>query len=186
MFIQPYMSSSLTTIFLKMHIFEFCFIIWSDNFPIYLEDTIPPYLMLLVIYFKINYLLPFFSTYSIFFFVSSFYFSRPFSLVGLGFELRTLHLQSKCSTAWATSVCSGYFGDADGLMNYLPGLALNLDPPNFSLLSGSVASMRHLCLASHSFWHVTTIILLLLALSCTSFIVLSLGTLRNDTLDSLS
>jgi hypothetical protein len=35
-------------------------------------------------------------------------------LVELGFELRALCLQSRCSTTWVTSsvhVCSGYFGD---------------------------------------------------------------------------
>jgi hypothetical protein len=30
--------------------------------------------------------------------------------------------------------CSGYFGNG-GLLNYLPGLALNCDPPDLSLPS---------------------------------------------------
>jgi hypothetical protein len=43
----------------------------------------------------------------------------------LEFELRALHLQSRHS---------GYFGDR-GLVNYLPRLASNSDPPNLSLPS---------------------------------------------------
>jgi hypothetical protein len=36
-----------------------------------------------------------------------------FFLLGLGFELRALHLQSKHSTVWLSlsSFCSAYFGD---------------------------------------------------------------------------
>jgi hypothetical protein len=32
-----------------------------------------------------------------------------------------------------SSLCSGYCGDGS-LMNYLPGLALNLDPPGLHIL----------------------------------------------------
>jgi hypothetical protein len=57
-------------------------------------------------------------------------------LVGLGFEFRSLHLQSRCSTVWATPpvyialVILGW-----DLVNYLLGLASNLDPLVLSLPS---------------------------------------------------
>jgi hypothetical protein len=46
-------------------------------------------------------------------------------------------LRSKSSTAWATPqgpFCSGYFGNG-GLVNCLPALATNSDPPDLSLSS---------------------------------------------------
>jgi hypothetical protein len=59
-----------------------------------------------------------------------------FVLVGLGFELRALHLQSRHYHLNQTSspFCSGYFGDG-GLMNCLPKLASNLSPLDLSLSS---------------------------------------------------
>jgi hypothetical protein len=57
--------------------------------------------------------------------------------VGLCFGLRTKCLQSRHSTPWATLPV--HFAlvilEGGGLTNYLPGLSLNLDPPNFSLPS---------------------------------------------------
>jgi hypothetical protein len=54
--------------------------------------------------------------------------------MGLGFELKALY-----STTWATFQSIffwiSYGDEAVGLMNYLLGLALNHDPPNFSLPS---------------------------------------------------
>jgi hypothetical protein len=50
-----------------------------------------------------------------------------------GFELKTYHLSHTSSP-----FCSGNFGDGrggGGLMNYLPRLALNQDPPDLSLPS---------------------------------------------------
>jgi hypothetical protein len=64
-----------------------------------------------------------------------------FVLVGLGFELRASHLQSRFSyflNHTFSPFCSGYFlemGGGSGLKNYLPRLALNCDPPNLSLPS---------------------------------------------------
>jgi hypothetical protein len=46
-------------------------------------------------------------------------------LVGLEFELRALHLQSKHSTTWVTSPVHLFW--RWGLANYLPGLVSNLD-----------------------------------------------------------
>jgi hypothetical protein len=59
-----------------------------------------------------------------------------FFLVGLGFELRALHLQSKCSVLEThfQTILLWLFWRWD-LANYLPGLALNLDPPCISLPS---------------------------------------------------
>jgi hypothetical protein len=57
--------------------------------------------------------------------------------VVLGFELRALHLQSRCSTASATSLV--HFAlvilEMGVLENYLPKLASNHDPPDLSLPS---------------------------------------------------
>jgi hypothetical protein len=50
--------------------------------------------------------------------------------MGLGFEFRTSHLQSRHSTA--SAILLVYFGDRV-LVNYLPVLALNLDPSDLSL-----------------------------------------------------
>jgi hypothetical protein len=66
-----------------------------------------------------------------------------FFLVVLGFEFRALHLLGRCSINWATLpalFCDGVF--QAGLRNYLPGLALNHDPPDFCLLT----SHQHLAL----------------------------------------
>jgi hypothetical protein len=56
----------------------------------------------------------------------------------MGFDRRASHLQIRCYTAWATPLV--YFAvvildKEGGLKNYLPGLDLNLDPLDFSLLS---------------------------------------------------
>jgi hypothetical protein len=62
--------------------------------------------------------------------------SKLFFLVGLGFELRALHLQSRCFVTSATPPV--YFALAIlemGVSNYLPKLASNLDPPHLSLPS---------------------------------------------------
>jgi hypothetical protein len=62
--------------------------------------------------------------------------------VGLGFELKSSHLQGRLSTICHTSSAFwlGYFGDG-GLLNYLPKLASNDSPPNLSLpLNWSVPS----------------------------------------------
>jgi hypothetical protein len=67
-----------------------------------------------------------------------FFFFVFLSFVGVGFELRALHLQSRCSTTYHTSspFFSAYFGDGGrGLRLYLPGLALNCNPPDLSLPS---------------------------------------------------
>jgi hypothetical protein len=58
-----------------------------------------------------------------------------FFFVVLGFELRGLHSQSRCSTAWATPpvhFAVFTFGDG-GLVNYLARLVSNHDPPDLSL-----------------------------------------------------
>jgi hypothetical protein len=53
-----------------------------------------------------------------------------------GFELRTSHLQSRLSTAWATpEVHFAVVIFEMGLVNYLPGLALNCNHPDLSLPS---------------------------------------------------
>jgi hypothetical protein len=58
-----------------------------------------------------------------------------FFLVGLGFELRALQLQSRrCLNHTSSPFCSGYFGGWS-LQNFLPGLTLNLHPPDLSLPS---------------------------------------------------
>jgi hypothetical protein len=49
--------------------------------------------------------------------------------------------------------CSGYFGDG-GLENYLPGLALNHDPPNLNLSSSQ--DYRHESLVSGLFLSIQT------------------------------
>jgi hypothetical protein len=69
-------------------------------------------------------------------------------LSGTGFELRASHLESRCSTAWATPLvhfalgffCCCYWGfwrcrGGWCLMNYLPVLASHLNPPSFGLPS---------------------------------------------------
>jgi hypothetical protein len=56
-------------------------------------------------------------------------------LMGLGFELRALPEQSRCSTAWATPsslFCFGYFGDR---LFWTIWAGLNRDPPYLSLPS---------------------------------------------------
>jgi hypothetical protein len=57
--------------------------------------------------------------------------------VGLGFALRAFELTKQAHPRHLSSspFYSGYFGDGggSGLRNYLPGLALNHDPPNLSL-----------------------------------------------------
>jgi hypothetical protein len=59
-----------------------------------------------------------------------------FCLVGLGFELRASHLQSRHSIAWATppSILLWLFWRW-GLANYLPGLAWHYNSPDVSLSS---------------------------------------------------
>jgi hypothetical protein len=56
--------------------------------------------------------------------------------MGLGFELRALHLQSRHSTFEPThlqSILLWLF--KDGILKYLSRLALNRDPPGLSLQS---------------------------------------------------
>jgi hypothetical protein len=69
-------------------------------------------------------------------------------LVGLGFELRALHLQSRCSTVSHTSspFCSGYFGDG-GLVNSLPLMATQTP---FSSISAS--QVIRITGVSHQHW----------------------------------
>jgi hypothetical protein len=62
------------------------------------------------------------------------FFLPSFLLLGFGFELRALHLESRllephfwCISLWL--FCRW------GLKNYLPWVALNHDPPNFRLPS---------------------------------------------------
>jgi hypothetical protein len=57
-------------------------------------------------------------------------FSSSSFFVGLGFKLKNWHVGNRHSTS--SPFCSGYFGDG-GLTNYLPWLASNYEPPNFSL-----------------------------------------------------
>jgi hypothetical protein len=57
-----------------------------------------------------------------------------FFLVGLGFELRTSHLQALYHLSHTSRpFCSGYFGD-EVFKNVLPRLASNCDPPNLKQL----------------------------------------------------
>jgi hypothetical protein len=60
-----------------------------------------------------------------------------FFLMRPGFELRTSLLQSRLSTAWATPPVHLplVILEMGGLLNYLPWLALNCNPPNLSLPS---------------------------------------------------
>jgi hypothetical protein len=68
------------------------------------------------------------------------YFFQPFFffLVGLQFEFRDSHLAKQALyrlSCTSSPFCSGYFGGGGCLLNYLPGLASNLDPPNLNLPS---------------------------------------------------
>jgi hypothetical protein len=67
-----------------------------------------------------------------------------FILVGLGFELRALSLQSRHSTAWATPLV--HFAllilEMRGLVNYFPRLASTLHPPDLSL-SARITGVSH-------------------------------------------
>jgi hypothetical protein len=57
-----------------------------------------------------------------------------FFLVGIRFEVRALHLQSRCSTTWAMPpVCFVLVILEKDLVNYLPELASNCDSPHLSL-----------------------------------------------------
>jgi hypothetical protein len=54
--------------------------------------------------------------------------------VALGFELRASHLQTSCSTSWATAPARFALVILEiGLTNYLPGLASKRSPPDLSL-----------------------------------------------------
>jgi hypothetical protein len=69
-----------------------------------------------------------------------------FILVGLGFELRASH---HCLNHTSSPFCSGYFGDG-GLVNYLPGLTSNHDPPLPPISASQVAriiGVSYWCLA---------------------------------------
>jgi hypothetical protein len=57
-----------------------------------------------------------------------------FFLVGLGFELRFAKQGLYCLNYTSSPFCYGYLGDSC-LLNYLPRLASNCDPPNVSLPS---------------------------------------------------
>jgi hypothetical protein len=55
-------------------------------------------------------------------------------LGGIGVCKHLLAKQVLCFNHTSSPFSSGYFGDG-GLVNYLPKLALNLDPPDLSLQS---------------------------------------------------
>jgi hypothetical protein len=59
-------------------------------------------------------------------------------LMGLGFELRALHLQSR----YPSPFCSDYFGDA-GLANYLPSCPQSTILPISVSLVARITTMRH-------------------------------------------
>jgi hypothetical protein len=65
---------------------------------------------------------------------SLFSFSFSFFFIGMGFELRALCFQSRCSSTWAT--CPVHFVLVIlkmGLSKYFPGLASNPNPPDLRL-----------------------------------------------------
>jgi hypothetical protein len=95
------------------------------------------------IYIYIYWILNIFNIYIYIEYIQYIYIYIFFFLVVLGFEFRALHLLGRCSITWATLpalFCDGVF--QAGLRNYLPGLALNHDPPDFCLLT----SHQHLAL----------------------------------------
>jgi hypothetical protein len=75
--------------------------------------------------------------------------------VGLGFEFRDSCLQSRCSTSWITPPV--HFALVTfwkwGLTNYLPGLALNSNPPNLSLSVARFTDVSRQHLASLFFFY---------------------------------
>jgi hypothetical protein len=58
--------------------------------------------------------------------------------VGLEFELKSFELAKQMLYHFShtsSTFCSGYFGIIIIILNYLPSLASNLDPPDLSLPS---------------------------------------------------
>jgi hypothetical protein len=94
----------------------------------------------------------FFAFHCLVCFVLFCFFLLFFGGMGLEFELRVSHLESRCSTAWTTPLVHFllWLFWQWGLVNYLFGLSLKLNPPDLSL--PSITSVSHRCLSAQCFW----------------------------------